>query len=89
MRFASDPDHPRASQSTPSLCPGCDAATLSVAGSVAVHFDVRLEGATRDLVVAGEAIAEDGWEPKSSVHCPACGWRGTVADVPLLHRRLA
>ena len=72
---------PKDSRPTPRLCPACDSPVLTIAGSVSVRYDVRVAGPDADLVVAGEAIAEDGWEQGNAASCPACGWRGTVADV--------
>lgn len=70
-----------------SLCPSCDSPVLRITGSVVVDFDVRVSGSDRELSVVGEAIATDGWELDDDVHCPACGWRGTVADVAPLRTR--
>ena len=86
MQFASQ-HTPQGSQPTRNLCPACDSPVLTVAGSVSVRYDVRVAGPESDLVVAGEAIAEDGWEPGNAASCPACGWRGTVADVGPLRGR--
>jgi hypothetical protein len=60
---------------------------LRISGSVAVDFDVRVSGPERELSVVGEAIATDGWDLGDDVHCPACRWRGTVADVEPLRPR--
>lgn len=78
-----------ASESTPtpappnraSLCPACDSPVLRVSGSVTVDFDVCVSEAGGQLSVVGEAIETDGWDLEDDVHCPACGWHGTVADV--------
>ena len=87
MPFAS-PRTPKDSEPARSLCPVCDSPVLTIAGSVSVRYDVRVAGPEADLVVAGEAIAEDGWEPGNEASCPACGWRGTVADVDPLRGRI-
>lgn len=60
---------------------------LRVSGSVLVDFDVRVSGADLELRVVGEAIEIDGWELGDDVHCPACGWHGTVADIESLQTR--
>lgn len=86
MLTASDADQDRRASTEVRLCPACESPALTIAGSVSVRFDVRLQGPDRDLVVAGEAIGEDGWELGNTATCPVCGWTGTVADVLPLAR---
>lgn len=86
MLTASDTDQDREATTAVRLCPACESPALTIAGSVSVRFDVRLQGPNRDLVVAGEAIGEDGWDLGNSATCPECGWMGTVADVLPLAR---
>ena len=62
------------------LCPQCEGKRVELSTQVGVVFDVVGDADTaHDLEVIAQRLDDADWGDDTGVHCPACGWRGTVA----------